>query len=284
MNKRTLTLVTLLLWGALMVWFWASDRVVAYLHPLFHPMVAAAGFVLLVLAPLWWWATRQSDEGCSSCGCHHEHEKEPRSRLSAGAVFGFSVLILPVSTAFLVSPSQFGEAAVMNRGIVTSISQLPTALPETTALEHAPLLGDGEEIPDVDQWPEGQEEGVEYFTRAPDGAIQLETIDLLFAADEPALREQFENQRVSVIGQYVPPRGSEADRFDLVRMFMVCCAADARPIGIGVVAPLLPDAERMGWIRVTGLARFGDDGGIVQPVLEADKIEMVPAPRETVIY
>jgi len=284
MNKRTLTLVTLLLWGALMSWFWVSGRIVAYLHPQFHPLVAAAGIVLLLLAPLWWWATRESGAGCSSCGCHHEHGEEPRSRLSAGAAFGFVVLLLPVSTAFFVSPGQFGEAAIMNRTIVTSITQLPSAVPETAVLDEAPVLGDADEVPDVAQWPEAQEEGVEYFTRGPDGAIQLETIDLLFAAEEPALREQFADQRVSVTGQYVPPRGDGSARFDLVRMFMVCCAADARPIGIAVSSPSLPVAARMGWIRVTGKARFANDGESVQPFLEAESIQEVPAPREAVLY
>jgi len=283
MNKRTFTLVTLLLWGGLMLWFWASGRIVAYLHPQFHPLVATAGTILLLLAPAWWWATRENESGCADCGCHHEHDAEPRSALSAGVVFAFAVLLLPVSAAAVFSPSQFGEAAVMNRGIVTSISQLPSAAPETTGLDDAPLLGDGEEIPDVADWPAEQEEGVEYFTRGPGGEIQIETIDLLFAAEEQVLRDEFEDQRVSVVGQYVP-RDGDAGRFDLVRMFMVCCAADARPIGIAVSSARTPDLPRMGWIRVTGKARFVEEGGVLQPQLEADNIEEVPAPRETVLY
>ena len=288
MNRRTLTLVTLLLWGVLMLWFWASGRIVSYLHPQFHELVAGAGVALLLLAPAWWWATREVTAGCSDCGSHHdhdhEHEGESRSAMSAGAVFAFAVLLLPVSAAAFLSPSQFGEAAVMNRGIVSSISQLPSAGPPTPiTLEDAPLLGDGEELPDMEEWPAGEEEGVEYYTRGPDGAIQLETIDLLFAAEEPGLLEEFDNQRVSVIGQYVPPRDGRTN-FDLVRMMMVCCAADARPIGVGVETGQRHDLPRMGWIRVTGTARFVEEGGFRQPRLIAEKIEEVPVPRETILY
>jgi len=284
MNKRTLTLVTLLLWGTLMLGFWLSGRIVAYLHPQFHMLVACAGAALLLLAPAWWWATRGTAEGCSDCGCHHGHDEEPRSTISAGAVFAFVVLLLPVSAATFWSPGQFGEAAVINRGIVSSIAQLPAAGPPTpTGLDEAPLLGDGEIIPDVDDWPEGQEEGVEFYTRGPDGAIQLETIDLLFAAEEPGLRDEFDNQRVSVVGQYVPPRDGGTN-FDLVRMMMVCCAADARPIGVAVETAHAPDVPRMGWVRVTGTARFVEEGGLRQPRLTAEKIEEVPAPSETVLY
>lgn len=280
--KRMLTLVTLLLWGTTMLYFWLSDRIASYLHPQFHPYVLMAGVGLLLLAPLWWWASRETEEGCHSCGCHHDHEDEPRSRLSAGALFAFAVLLLPVSAAAFISPSQFGEAAVMNRGIVTDISQLPSAEMPGGNWEDAPQWDESVDSVDA-SWPEGQEEGVEYFTRAPDGSIQVETLDLLFAAQEPGLREEFENQRVSIIGQYVPPRGGAAGGFDLVRMFMVCCAADARPLGIKVTGEPVA-VPRMGWVRITGIARFEDSGGVLEPSLELEKIEEVEPPRESLLY
>lgn len=280
--KRILTLVTLLLWGVTMLYFWLSDRIASYLHPQFHPYVLAAGIGLLLLTPLWWWASRETEEGCHSCGCHHDHDDEPRSRLSAGALFAFAVLLLPVSAAAFISPSQFGEAAVMNRGIVTDISQLPSAEMPGGNWEDAPEWDESVDSVDA-SWPEGQEEGVEYFTRAPDGSIQVETLDLLFAAQEPGLREEFENQRVSIIGQYVPPRGGAAGGFDLVRMFMVCCAADARPLGIKVTGEPVA-VPRMGWVRITGIARFEPNGGVLEPSLELEKIEEVEPPRETLLY
>ena len=280
--KRILTLITLLLWGGTLLYFWASERITSYLHPQFHPYVLVAGIGLLVLSALWWWASRETEAGCHHCGCHHEHGDEPRSRFSAGAVFSFLVLLLPVSAAALISPSQFGEAVIMNRGIVTDISQLPSAEMPPGSWEDAPQWDESVDAVDT-SWPEGQEEGVEYFTRAPDGSIQVETLDLLFAAQEPGLREEFENQRVSIIGQYVPPRGGGEGGFDLVRMFMVCCAADARPLGIKVTGQPVA-VPRMGWVRITGIARFEDKGGVLEPSLELEKIEEVEAPRESLLY
>jgi uncharacterized repeat protein (TIGR03943 family) len=280
--KRTLTLATLLLWGGTMLYFWGSDRVASYLHPQFHPYVLAAGLGLLILAPLWWWASRDTASACGGCGCHHHGADEPRSRLSAGAAFAFAVLLLPVSAAALISPSQFGEAMVMNRGIVTDITQLPSAELPGGKWQDAPEWDEDVDAVDA-SWADGQEEGVEYFTRGPDGSIQVETLDLLFAAQEPGLREEFENQRVSIIGQYVPPRGGDAAGFDLVRMFVVCCAADARPLGIKVVGDPV-SVPRMGWVRITGIARFADNGGLLEPSLELEKIEEVEAPREAFLY
>ena len=283
MSRRLLTVITLLLWGLLLTKFWASGRVDSYLHPQFHPLVAMSGFLLLALAGLWWWASGRGEASDHECGCHHEHGAEERSALSAGTILAFVLLLVPVSAATIVSPSQFGEAAVMNRGLVTDISQLPSLAPPNSGLEDAPTLGADEEIPDVADWPEDKEEGVEYFTRAPDGAIQLETIDLLFAASEPALREEFENQRVTLVGQFVPPRSNDGS-FDLVRMIMVCCAADARPLGIKVTAPAPTGVDSMGWVRVTGVARFEEKGGIFEPRIEGDTVEKVEAPRETILY
>lgn len=283
--KRSLTTLTLLVWGGLLLWFWSSGRIVSYLHPHFHAYVGMAGFVLLLLVPLWWLASgRDNVHGCGSCGCHdHDHGGGINSiRWSQCVVYLF--LLVPVAGAALVSPSQFGEAAVINRGIITDLSALPNALPSRGASwEDAPLIGD-EDLPDVENWPEGQEEGVEYFTRGEDGAIELETMDLLFAATEPSMQEEFSGQRVAIIGQYIPPRGEDATGFDLVRMFVVCCAADARPLGIKVVAPETIKIPRMGWVRITGVARFPQVEGRTEPLLEMEKIEEIEAPRETFLY
>ena len=276
--KRWPTFATLLVWSGLLLWFWGSGRVVSYLHPQFHAYVALAGISLAILALLWWWASGTTDDGCDCCADHAGDE--PRKN-SAGVIFSFAVLLVPVTGGALISPSQFGEAAVMNRGIVTDISQLPSASPSFGSWADAPLIGD-EGIPDVTDF--AGEEGVEYFTRGPDGAIQLETIDLLFAAEEPVLREQFADQRVSIIGQYIPPRGDKTGGFDLVRMFVVCCAADARPLGINIESPGLVEVPRMGWVRITGMARFDLKNGRHEPRLEAEKIEQVEAPRETFLY
>lgn len=276
--KRLLTVFTLACWSAFLLWFWLSGRVVAYLHPQFHAGVAVAGLVLLALVPLWWWASGEAHDGCGHCACGEGHAHGESGRAGAGALFSFAILLLPVAAATVVSPGEFGEAAVRNRGVVTDLSQLPSAAATfTQGLEDLPPSGGATAF-------EG-EEGVQYFTRGPDGAINLETIDLLFAAEEPSFREQFENQKVAVTGQYIPPEGGSAGGgFDLVRMFVICCAADARPLGISVVGNNAVQIPRMGWVRITGTARFVEKDGRLEPRLEAEKVEQVEAPSERFLY
>jgi uncharacterized repeat protein (TIGR03943 family) len=287
MASRILTLITLLVWSGFLLWFRFSGRVEAYLHPQFHAYVAAAGIGLLALAGLWWWATREGDDDCGCADDHghdHDHDHGTPRGLSVAALVGFVVLLVPVSVASVVSPSEFGEAAVMNRGIIKDVSQLPSARPpKPSTWEDAPLLGD-DELPDIDSMPP-EDEGVEFFTRGPDGAILLETIDLMFAAQEPALREEFEGQRVAVIGQFVTPREGGEGGFQLVRMFVVCCAADARPTGVDVTgASGVEGIPGMGWVRVTGKAVFEEKEGRFEPKIEAENVEKVEAPRETFVY
>jgi uncharacterized repeat protein (TIGR03943 family) len=278
--NRLLTTTTLLVWGVLLLWFAVTGRVTAYLHPQFHALVAGAGVILLALVPLWWWASRKEEHACAH-GCDHDGHDHG----GGGAIrwLAFAVLLVPVPAAAVLSPSQFGEAMVMNRGIVTDLDLLPSAeRPLPATWQEAPALSAQDQLPDVADFP--GEEGVELFYRGADGAIRLEILDLLFAAGEPALREEFEGRKVAIIGQYIPPQGGATGGFDLVRMFVVCCAADARPLGLKITAPDEVEVPRMGWIRITGTARFEEVNGQLEPRLDAESIEPVEQPRETFIH
>lgn len=278
--KRILTAFALGVWAVLMLWIWGTGRVADYLHPQFHAGVAVAGFVLLLLVPIWLWASAESSHDC--CSCVHDHHEHGHRGTGAWSVLIFAVIVVPVAMAAFVSPGQFGEAAVRNRGLVGDVSLLPSATSLGGSWETAPAVADGENLPDVSDF--GGEEGVEYFTRAADGAIQLQIIDLLYAAQEPALRETFENERVALVGQYVPSKDAGSRDFDLVRMFVVCCAADARPLGVRVLSSAKPELPGMAWVRATGVARFVGEGESVEPRLELEKIVPVEPPADKLLH
>ena len=82
----------------------------------------------------------------------------------------------------------------------------------------------------------GSEERRQLLAKNAAGQIKAQTVDLLYAAEEPTMRADFEGKEVEVIGQFMPARENNAqkDRFNLVRMFIICCAADARPVAITV--------------------------------------------------
>jgi uncharacterized membrane protein YcgQ (UPF0703/DUF1980 family) len=102
----------------------------------------------------------------------------------------------------------------------------------------------------------------------------------------PSYREDFENKPIELTGQFVPltagnPKG---DRFQAIRLFITCCAADAKPVGVTVQYPKTLKIPEMGWIRVTGISTFPMEGGRRTAVLMATKVEECPAPEEPFVY
>jgi uncharacterized repeat protein (TIGR03943 family) len=134
------------------------------------------------------------------------------------------------------------------------------------------------------------------------GRIRTEIIDLLYAAQEAFTRKDFEAKDVELIGQVAPnklkagaksisPTGS----FKLLRLVMVCCAADAMPVAVKIETKLpVVEAREMLWLRVTGRVHYrprskADSDGIdygdqPEPVIVADSIKKISAPREKYLY
>jgi uncharacterized repeat protein (TIGR03943 family) len=126
----------------------------------------------------------------------------------------------------------------------------------------------------------------DYLQRTPEGYIVAEVLDLLYAAQDNALRKDFEGKTVQLIGQLMPDQTNNptGNRFKAVRMFMTCCAADARPVATLVESEKPPGMEEMTWIKITGTATFPIENGKRQAVLKADVIEKAAPPDETMLY
>ena len=134
------------------------------------------------------------------------------------------------------------------------------------------------------------------------GCIKAEVVDLLYAAQEPFTRKDFEGKKIEIIGQLVPNKskaGSKsavtAGSFKLLRLVMVCCAADAMPVAVKVQTKLPPMTMRdMQWLKVTGRVHYqprskADSDGVdygdqPEPVIVADSITKISAPQEKYLY
>jgi uncharacterized repeat protein (TIGR03943 family) len=134
------------------------------------------------------------------------------------------------------------------------------------------------------------------------GHIKTEVVDLMYAAQEPFTRKDFEGKAVELIGQFAPIKvktGAEpkvpAGSFELFRLVMVCCAADAMPVAVRIEGKPQPKGLReMQWLKVTGRVQYrprikeeGDEtdyGDIPEPVIVADSIKKIEAPPEKYLY
>jgi len=298
--SRWLPCATLAAWSSVLLYFYFSGRIHHFLHPSFRPYVLIAGLAMGVMA-LVFLAFPADANCCSAAECGHG-----LSRIAAGKVLTFLVLLLPVTAAAMYSPDSFGKSVINNRMEITDVSGLrsPAAqknappapvdmpLPTNGATSVAPpasaaapasapapataaAKANAQAAPPQD-----------YLQRTPDGRIVAEVLDLLYAAQDNALRKDFEGKPVELIGQLMPDttNNPNGNRFKAVRMFMTCCAADARPVAALVEGNSAPKLPEMSWVKITGTATFPIENGRRIAVLKADKVEKVNPPEETMLY
>lgn len=261
----------LMFWGAGILWLAGSGRLPNYLHPSLQPFTVAAGLLLILLAgfAIMRLASMRAEPHHSCCCDHDAHGQEHHHGGEGAAALFAKTLVLLVPIFMLLSgySDRFTTATVANRGVVQDLSKLPAA--NASAAKAA-----------------GNTQVAESSPGQTGGAMPIQVIDMLYALQMPSYREEFEGKEVEMIAQYVPmttgnPKG---DRFQAVRMFITCCAADAKPVGVTVRASGIPKVPEMGWIRITGKPAFPMEGGRRAAILEASKVEPCDAPSEPFVY
>lgn len=287
--SRWLPCATLAAWSTILLYFYFSGRLASFLHPMFRPYVLIAGCVLAVMALIF--LIFPADANCCSArDCGHG-----LSRLATGKVLTFLILLVPVSAAAMFSADGFGKNAVLNRGIITDITQLrpstakgddPITVPDLPLPTNEAATGTTGTMPPAPASSTPAPAAQDYLQRTPDGRIVAEVLDLLYAAQDNALRKDFEDKPVELIGQLMPDVSNNATgkRFKAVRMFMTCCAADARPVATLFEVEQKLEFPEMTWIKVTGTATFPIENGKRTAVLKADKVEKTEPPEESMLY
>jgi len=96
------------------------------------------------------------------------------------------------------------------------------------------------------------------LTRASD-VINVSFGEMATFAYSPERRRAYQGRTARMVGQFA---GSDPNNFDLVRVKITCCAADAIPLGVKVMRDpsLKQDLEQMPantWVQVTGRMQFG---------------------------
>lgn len=285
MKNRLLTALSLLFWGAALLYFYGSGRLGGhrggspYLVPGLQPLVAAAGLLLVGLA-VGAWVRRPTLAVVAS---------NPR-RGGMTQLLAFLVLNLPVATALCVTQDGFGAAAVRNRGVATDSASLPSAANRAVSVP-APLTTNEPPLPGEAPAPEDNNALTDIAAALPksaDGNLIVNVVDLLMAAEDDTLRPQFEGRTVEMVGQFMPAEaGREMDadkRFRLVRMFMVCCAADARPVAVNVESAQPAKLTEMAWTKVVGTVAFSKDGERHNVVVRSRSATVTEPPKEAMLF
>jgi uncharacterized repeat protein (TIGR03943 family) len=300
--------ITLIGLGVVLLDFFFTGRLDRYLHPQFRPCTLIGG-IIFCLAGIIYVGAKSTAECCIEDECVHRNSN---SILRSAAAF--TLLFVPLAAGVALSRDSYDAHAVLNRGFVEDVSTLPgkpsigaqaptgnqtippqalgadndenasEPLPQNTPESQSDsnstqTAGTDQTNPNV---PSPNEGSADYLPKAADGNVALEVTDLLYGESEESLRKMFADKTIEVVGQYLP--GSGAGQFKLVRMFIVCCAADARPIAVPVHVPAPPSVTEMGWVKVTGKAVYEKNGDRVHVQLKADKVEATDPPAEAMLY
>ena len=296
--------ITLLGLGGVLIAFFINGRIDQYLHPQFRWWELFGGIGFCVAGALYL-VTKKSMDCCIDGQCIHSNPRNP-----VRAIVALGVITVPLVAGTVFSKDSYDQQAILNRGFVQDASGLPVrnvAKDATAAaakdanqpvIPSAALGGDKDEGPnplepplpqDGSGNPAGQnsadakDDGSEqYLPRAADGNIALEVSDLLYSETEESLRKMFSGKTIEVIGQFLP--GAQKSEFKIVRMFIVCCAADARPIAVPVQAVDPVSVSDMSWVKVIGQPEFVANGDRTKVVLKAVRVEPTDPPADAMLY
>ncbi|MBV8143322.1 MAG: TIGR03943 family protein [Verrucomicrobia bacterium] len=291
--------ITLIGLGVVLLDFFFTGRLDRYLHPQFRPWTLVGG-IIFCLVGIVYASAKATAQCCNEGECVHKN-----SNSLARSVLAFVVLFVPLAAGVALSKDSYDQRAVLNRGFVNDVSTLagrtsarvvktandpaipPQALgadqderaSEPLPQDATPTSGSDQANPAV---PSPDDGSSQYLPKAADGNVALEVTDLLYAEAEDSLRKMFSDKTIEVVGQYLP--GSDPKQFKLVRMFIVCCAADARPLAVPVEVSAPANTAEMGWVKVIGKATYPKIGDRVHVLFKADAVEATDPPAEAMLY
>lgn len=162
---RFLAPLALAEWGAILIYFYASNRLASYLHPLFRPLVLVTGILLFITAGTLFLGFDETAD-CDDEGCTMRHGK-------TGGFLSFVVLGLPIALAAKISPDGFGAQFVQARGIRQTLTAEAPAAPSAS-----PAVRDDYRAVGI--------------------------LDLMLASQDAYFQEDFKGKRVGLTGQFFP--------------------------------------------------------------------------------
>jgi hypothetical protein len=115
-------------------------------------------------------------------------------------------------------------------------------------------------------------------------AVPIDFKQLEQLAFDPGLRQAYNQKKVQVVGQYVPHPNSDKV-FNLSRLRIQCCAADAVQINVPIICrESVTGFNREDWVRVSGRIEFLEDkrrpGTYTTVLVAANKASIAPTNKD----
>jgi uncharacterized repeat protein (TIGR03943 family) len=258
-------IVTLLLLATFLAYSYFAGKLGAFVAPGYiwltpaAALALAAMFLARLLAALGGGRSEHGHEHPAGGACDHSHaggDHGGHLPLAALAV----VLLAPIVLALWVNPQQLSAEGARKRRVPTP--------PRNVKLEKAFawVLGLAAAEKDAD-------------AAAPTLPKDPSVLDLLTAVEE-GRGGAIEGQFVTVFGQCDLRSGRGDGRFDLYRLVITCCIADATSVSVEVAPSAGFRLEPSGWVRVGGIVKFDSPLDPALPVVHAATIAKISEPNK----
>jgi uncharacterized repeat protein (TIGR03943 family) len=276
--SNILNACTLVGLGSVFLSFYWSGRIDQYLNPLFRPLVLAGGLVTLIIGLSRLLTSAPEHHHCSEGDCDHQHGNGILRSLVC-----FALVCIPVLAGGTFSKDAFDPQILASRAPIDEDVE-----PAGPNMSNVSSPGNGlYRVAASAGFLPGQQHtngnGLATIAPAPvDGTIPVEVTDLLRAETIEPLRNAIAGKNVAVVGQFVP--GSKENSFKLTRMFIWCCAADARPIHVKVEVPVPVNVPKLQWVKVIGVPEYSTDGDHARLVVKAESVVPIKPPKDAMLY
>lgn len=258
-----------IIWGAVLVYFYVSQRVFKYLAPDFHLLVLIGGLGLLVLGVFCLLGLKEKN---ADCGHHHHgdhgHDHEDHEdhedccghhHDGHGPLTVFLITLVPLGLALASTNDRMSPEAALKKGAYEA--------PNMENMGAAPLFS-----------LEMLDDSVE---KTAEGEYELSLIMAYYAAEDPEVRKVFEGLPVKLEGRLIPEKNNNPDgtRRRLYRLYISCCAADGQAVGLTLAFDqATPEPADDTWAAARGILHYEEIEGVFQPVVQVEKLEASEEP------
>jgi len=262
-SRRILSSVAVLLWSAVLLYFYSSGRINKYLAVDFRPIAFAGGLGLGVLGLFNLLTAGQESDCCHDGGCAdeaHDHEGGDMHPLTA-----FLLMVVPLALSVAWTKDEYSPAALSRKGLY-----------DAPAAATSPFLGSG--MPALTR-----DEVEKSHPKTTDGYLQFSLMELFFSNGDREMQSLLDGLRVETEGRWMDEkvRNPNGSRKRLYRLFITCCAADSRAIPIVLeFGKEPPEFAENSWVKVSGTMRFVLEEGATQPVFVVERVAAAPPPEE----
>jgi len=219
------------------------------------PPAGAGALILMGLALL---TAKPGKSTCCEGDCPTAQRSPKRAVFSAAV--SLLLLLAPIALALAVQPKEFSSEGMRKRRLNTPRRDV--------------------KVDRAVDWIHGLTDATARSEAAanslPKEPSILELIETVALADP----EQLEGKFVTLVGRCDLPQGEAGRRFDLFRLLITCCVADASSVSIEVARNDDVRLEPGGWVRVGGVLKFDHPLDSTFPVLHAATIAKVAEPSE----